>query len=996
MAKKDNLLKSKAMYTVRRQHSVAPNGVIYENDHVTITPHDEFSNEVTLFAGSNFKYCVNSSYNPNRRHNRSEFISPEGSDEEVWTLETISDNTSVSEESKIVLKPNYTSLKDFAYYGSATELIRATVNGVIQNFPGGLYYYGPTAPELFIDNKKYYLISNEFNIDCWTGGGAIISANTKNPMRLLAASYMNYTIGNTDAECTPPIYTKLSECPGTIIGQVEFGAGEFLVYMNASGEKYLVKEAEYTVDDEGNVIYSALPNYDVIIKPKQSFIDEYWENIDDFTQVLLNRNTTPIYKATFETPYFTESGYFYQNKQYIWPTVGDNGTTPDITTGAFQGYLESLISLATFHDTYDSDNIWRMMTHESIKNLDWTLTNKKGDIEDDLSDFDTTGIGAMLRIYGRQFDDIKRYADNIKRSNNISYDEKGNTPDYFLTDKIEDNGWVPQHTAPFIGTKTDDVVIEGTNSTLYKEGCTIANVNSAFQRRLALSSKYIQSLKGTRRGLEAILGMFGYKCVNDSDGSNATTIMGEYNIYEYVATVDANTDDGITHLSYDEGWALRGSFDNLFEMDGVIHMLEGCPVAVVTTKVNNEEIQYLIPWFDDDVRTRTNYFQSKGGWGKRQTKRINIAPLSASTVITSDEIFTIYGETQPYMTFVDNLEELCSQNANGVYSDIICYVTDITNIKKAYKPYSPTPEEFVAKFDKDEKGFIVFTNNTDVLRVTSAGTAEYTGSNATGSYVVSDDILTFKTQSGTEIKMQLDKTNYTFTIIDNDDYSHYFILKNVSLSFRCGYLSNSLYDCYGWKNIRSCEMMDGNITVDGKRVLYLESIGANYMGNNPHVGYGKYDDGREYLEQFEQIFRTEINDGLLDELKISEPDIYNSAVTFGFNIISAVCDNNKCAFFKDYEYENDDLVPYGKADEIEEWNSKYYRENIKFIDTPDGITECADETQANGIINTKKIVINFGIGNNEHMKNYIENVVLRYLEEMIPSTAIVEYRFDNI
>ena len=112
----------------------------------------------------------------------------------------------------------------------------------------------------------------------------------------------------------------------------------------------------------------------------------------------------------------------YEEKSYIWPTVGNDGFTPDMTTGAFQGYLESLISLASFHDEYDSDNIWRMMTHESIKNMDWTYTNKNN--EEIEGDIENNGISSMIRIYGRQFDDIKLYADSIKNMINISYNEK--------------------------------------------------------------------------------------------------------------------------------------------------------------------------------------------------------------------------------------------------------------------------------------------------------------------------------------------------------------------------------------------------------------------------------------------------------------------------------------------------------------------------------------------------------------------------------------------
>ena len=142
---------------------------------------------------------------------------------------------------------------------------------------------------------------------------------------------------------------------------VTVGGKTLSIFMDGEGKKYLV-----TTSDNGG---------GVIIKPKQSFIDEFWSTMDDFERVLLNRDTTPVYKAIFETPYFDETGYYYENKSYVWPTI--DGFTPDVTTGAFQGYLESLISLATFHDEFDSDNIWRMMTHESIKNLDWTYNTKK-------------------------------------------------------------------------------------------------------------------------------------------------------------------------------------------------------------------------------------------------------------------------------------------------------------------------------------------------------------------------------------------------------------------------------------------------------------------------------------------------------------------------------------------------------------------------------------------------------------------------------------------
>lgn len=890
MAKKDKLIKSKSIYTIKKQHTVTNDGIIYENDHVTIVPNDGiYDDEMALFSESNFKYKINTTQSSKKRHNRGEFIKPEGDTGETWTLGTLSAATVPTEESTIVLKPNYSSLKDFAYYGSAVELIRATVNDIVSRFPGGISYYGKGKAPLVIKtgSTSYYLVSNEFDIDCWTGGGLISSGTVKNPMRILAASYMNY-VGSDGKDISAPSPNITGNCPNSIIGTVTVGGKTLSIFMDGEGKKYLV-----TTSDNGG---------GVIIKPKQTFIDEFWSTMDDFERVLLNRDTSPVYKAVFETPYFDETGYYYENKSYVWPTVNNDGFTPDVTTGAFQGYLESLISLATFHDEFDSDNIWRMMTHESIKNLDWTFNTRKGDDETDLSDFDTKGIGAMLRIYGRQFDDIKRYADNIKNSNTLSYDEKGNSPDYFLSDTIENDGWEAQHSAPFTeNANAVSATVKSSGLTLYVSGKTSGFVNSSFQRRLALSSNYIQSMKGTRRGIETILGMFGYQ---PDSSTTATTKAGFFNINEYVALVTSG-------LSYDDGCEIRSYGDNPYEDDGLPHLMYGYPVAVIQPG-DDDTPSYMVPWFDKSTGGKTFYFQSKGGWGKRASKLINLPKLTSSTELTG---IPIYGETQPYMRFAKNIDEMLGQNKSDLYEGIICYVTDISTIERDY----------------------------------TLGSGE-----------------------------------------NLNDCSHYFSLVNVALSTHCGFLQNDIYNCYGWKQITNTEI-SGMTTVEGKKVIYLESLITDYKGNNPHVGYGKYDDGSEYIEHFTHLFKNTFEMGLYDQWKEEEPSVYESAATFGFTVCEAL-DNKKCSYFHDYESSE---VWIGSGETLcSGWNSTV-ASGVTFPDTPTGVT-ISDESQANGIINIKKLVINFGVGNNIHLKSYIQNVVLKYLEQMIPSTAILEYRFDNV
>ena len=885
MAKKSKLTKSKSIYTIKNKHSVTNSGVIYENDHFTIIPNDGIFDDddgAAIFSESNFKYKVDTNNNSKKRHIRGEFIKND-LDTEVWTLETISAHTVPVNDSKIVLKPNYTSLRDFAYYGSAVELVKATIQDIIKRFPGGLYYNNnKLTPPIKIGNETYYYVSNEFEIDCWTGGGLISSGNVKNPMRILAASYKNYVLGDGTTECSCPVFTSKSTCLNSIIGSVEFGAGTFYVYMDGNGDKHLVTTKNTASG--------------VIIKPKQEFVEKFWESLDDFERVLLNRDTTPVYKAVFETPYSNDNGFYYDNKSYIWPTVGNDGFTPDLTSGAFQGYLASLLSLAEFHDTYDTDNIWRMMTHESIKNLDWTHTSNDGETVEDLSDFDTKGISAMIRVYGRQFDDIKRYADNIKHSNSVSYDEKNNMPDYFLSDTVENDGWEAKCITPEASSTTDD----------YHN-----KVNSEFLRRMALSSNYIQSLKGTRRGIEVILGMFGYKYDNDSDGG-----LGTFTIEEKVATNN--------YLDYEEAYKLRGYYESVYEVPDAPHFMDGFPVALVKYEHETEGLkEYLIPWMEKG--DKNFYFQSKGGWGKVSDKPINLQSLTTATTIDSNGVIPIYGETQPYMKFADTIDDMLMINNKELYENMICYVADISDIEQEYTP----------------------------------GEGE-----------------------------------------DCSEYSHYFSLKNVALSTRCGFVSNDIYNCYGWKNVHPIEIMECNSkenggTDDGKRVVYLESLRAEYKGNNPHAGFGHYDDGGSYLEKYTNLFKDAFEKGSFDHIKGTE-DYNKVANGYGFDIFDGITDNKKCAFFLDYSDSEKDinLITVNEEDDITDWNSKNYI-SLDFPDVATNIKNVADESQANGVMNVKNLIINFNIGGNTYFKNYIQTVVMKYLEEMIPSTAILEYRFDN-
>ena len=80
--------------------------------------------------------------NGQKKHVRGKFVpNPSGSTDEkgAWTIDTIIDS-GITEETRIRLKPNYTSIRDFACYGSAVKLIQGTINGVITDFPAEMWF----------------------------------------------------------------------------------------------------------------------------------------------------------------------------------------------------------------------------------------------------------------------------------------------------------------------------------------------------------------------------------------------------------------------------------------------------------------------------------------------------------------------------------------------------------------------------------------------------------------------------------------------------------------------------------------------------------------------------------------------------------------------------------------------------------------------------------------------------------------------------------------
>lgn len=892
--------KTKADYTIlRKRHQNASNGDIFENDYMTISPMDTiFSEDQDIISSdSNFKFSYRINNNLQKKHAKSGWIkTPEGSEE--WTIDDAISGGSVSDESKIRIKPNYNSLKDFAYYGSAVELVRGSLNDIIQNFPAELYFSEKTLKselEKVNDNVKvpdtWKLISNDFGINAHVDN--INASNVYNPLRYLSLSIDSYNLIKGDI-ITPltgiTITTSNATCDDNLTGKTIATA----VTSGVTIYTYLMGGKTY-------LYYTDSFNEGLRIRPNDDVVEEYFATIDEFEYVLLNRDSKPLYMSNFDTPYETDKGNFYKKETYIWPSKYN--WNPDIESIGYENYVERLISLAEFHDEHDSNNIWRSMTHEAIKNLDWTFVRENGDDIEDLSKIDSSKIEIFLQLYGRQFDGLKRYIDTIKYSNQVSYNEKNNLPDYCLTDSVGNSGW---DVKPLIATGKSEFYSDILYNNMSK-GYSEVEANNNFMRNLKLNSRYILSNKGTREGIAALLGLLGI-------------YRDEYEINEHVAIAKGNDTQegychfvsGLTNMIYPNAEDIEFvnmKKDSLLD-DYAGDVYEGIGVKEVTANTEGQYYgkTYVVPWYVNGKKYDNGmYFQCDGGWGKIKS---NFYPLNINVDCTPITAFSpteigIYEETQNYLKFASDLNEMLDFTNSVIKKGMIVYVTDIENA-----------------------------------------------------------------------------ANYGFT---GNDLSHYFVLENKDKSTTAN----------GWHAVMQTEL-DNASTEYAERIIYLESIRESTEGNNSHTGEGHYDDGKSYVNKLNSIFGGAIENN--DLTRFTQADIEKAISKYTFNIETEYKDNKKCWYFGN-GYGDED----GKWLKPEDESEGPDREGMKYRDDVVNPEEGpkSDEPAANSIVNLKNIDIIFYYPFDEEGKTilplktdfekYLLNVVMPYLEQVIPSTTIMAY-----
>ena len=434
----------------------------------------------------NFEFTTSVVEKVNRTFDNGVFSTP-------YTLENLQIE-SIEESKRLQAKeygvyPNYdiSNVTNFSLYGSLQKRFSASVNKIINFFPAAIQVdrlYTDYTTANTATNISYDAIDDEttFEIDV---------TRIKNPLDI------DYSV-NSDRNiqlrpmAVHPIrnmsrnYLKYSLFIGT--GETEYKLSDFVASQSLSA-------GTITVTVQGNPLTGTTTTESLLIRPNKYETEVIFsQDFDEVEQFLLNRLVSPKYTATFSVPREDNSGKFYNSaEKATWPIYGLWNI--DIITEKFTVYLEKLNDIAIAMDSFRTNLISRFLISGTLKEFD------TGDQK----------LEKVLQIYGRSFDETKKFIDGLAYINSVNYLPKNDIPSELLKNLAQTLGFDANNSpitnedflTSIFGTKNQSIYPGQTRDKTPRE------LNYEYYRKIIINSGYLYKTKGTRQSIEFLMRMVG-------------------------------------------------------------------------------------------------------------------------------------------------------------------------------------------------------------------------------------------------------------------------------------------------------------------------------------------------------------------------------------------------------------------------------------------------------------------------------------------------------
>jgi len=447
-----------------------------------------------LFTMGNFSITTNMDPKKDKSYNSGKFSEYYSLDTLVLTVEET--QALLKDNAGVILNLDKSKLKYYAMFGSLTEFVRVNLEDIITKWPASLFLSPFTTNNIGVSiiedtytNYSYDIISdtstfsvnttlidNKFNINYLKNGTIADTFNEGNDMRNLTVNYKSYVILRDNTEYSVIGFTGSTDLTNDYI------------YFEVKGP-----------------VFSGQPttiNYH--IKPNKINENLFFNGLNNFESYLLNRQTFPKYRATFNSPIISDDGIIlYVDKNITWPV--SDGYNIDFDSGEYITYATGLLNIANNSDLTNSNLMNRFLVSESISDFDTTPVHLAEE------HMDTSGqkVNKVLNIYGISYDEINTFITSISFANVVTYNKQDNMPDKFLKDLAGVLGW------DLVSSILENNLLKNyvnTSKSTYagqEVGLTPVEADVEMWRRIILNSPWIWKSKGARKSIEFLLNFIG-------------------------------------------------------------------------------------------------------------------------------------------------------------------------------------------------------------------------------------------------------------------------------------------------------------------------------------------------------------------------------------------------------------------------------------------------------------------------------------------------------
>jgi hypothetical protein len=284
------------------------------------------------------------------------------------------------------------------------------------------------------------------------------------------------------------------------------------VLSNENNEEFVINSMTGSTPDSNYVYFEVEGNpfttitgttfgkVDFHVKPIKPIRDNFFNNLTDFQMLLLNRLTTPQYTFIVDVPIRYDDGDIgLSKKSFTWPT--SDGYNLDINTIAYGDYIEDFFKVAGLYDQNKTDLVVRRLVSESIVEYD---------TEGDGTESTGLRVSKLLRIYGAEFDVVKKYINGISFANVVTYNKKDNTSDNLIKIMAKTLGFdVLLVTSSGFSLLENDNPDDDPTFQGYSRALSPKEIDIELWRRLVINAWWLFRSKGTRKVLEFFLKLFG-------------------------------------------------------------------------------------------------------------------------------------------------------------------------------------------------------------------------------------------------------------------------------------------------------------------------------------------------------------------------------------------------------------------------------------------------------------------------------------------------------